>query len=232
MLERLSSGLLTLCCVAMVLLIAHRELSEREPVARATATASRVEAWDSLLAAGATIGNTSGHIGLVVFSDFECPGCRAFSSTIAALRTRFSDTVTVRILHYPLKQHRFAYRAAQAAECAGEQRVFAEFHDLLYAKQDSIGLLAWEEFAKRATVPDVAAFKTCIASASSVGVDTDTAWASRTGIGKTPSIVLDGWLLDRTPSLADLTKYIEELVSGRVPKGFYGPAEGESGRDR
>ena len=221
MLERFFSGVLTLCCIAMLLLIARRELSERGPaVVSPTAPAKRVEAWDSLLAAGTTIGNNTGRVGLVVFSDFECPGCRAFSSTLAELRTRFRDTLTVRILHYPLRQHRFAYRAAQAAECAQQQRAFTKFHDLLYAKQDSIGVLTWEEFARRASVPDVEKFKDCTASTTSGDVDRDTLWAARTGILKTPSIILDGWLLDRTPSLVNLTKYVEDLASGRVPKSF------------
>jgi protein-disulfide isomerase len=63
--------------------------------------------------------------------------------------------------HWPLENHRFAYPAARAAECAAEQGRLWDMHRLLYAKRDSLGLLSFADFARRAALPSLDQFEAC-----------------------------------------------------------------------
>jgi protein-disulfide isomerase len=81
---------------------------------------------------------------LVVFSDFECPGCRAFAARLAKLVGGSKGKVSAVFKHYPVdpecnrnvkeSHHPHACAAARAAEAARLQGKFAEFHDALFAE--------------------------------------------------------------------------------------------------
>ena len=75
-------------------------------------------------------------IHLVVYSDFQCPACRASLTPIEELRNQFSQLIQVEFRHYPLERaHRWTTLAASFAECAAEQGKFWEFHDRLFSEQ-------------------------------------------------------------------------------------------------
>lgn len=81
------------------------------------------------------LGNPDARVQIVVFSDFECPFCRAFSTTIGALSEQYGDQVVIYYKHFPLPQHANALPAARAAIAAGQQGKFWEMHDLLFENQ-------------------------------------------------------------------------------------------------
>lgn len=72
---------------------------------------------------------------LIVFSDFQCPFCRAF--TQQALPKILQGYVApgkllIAFRFFPLSIHPFGDLAARAALCAGEQNRFWEMHDQLF----------------------------------------------------------------------------------------------------
>jgi len=83
-------------------------------------------------------GNPDAPIQIIVFSDFECPFCRAFSSTIEMLGEHYGDQVVIYFKHFPLPQHVNATPAARAAIAAGQQGKFWEMHDLLFENQSEL----------------------------------------------------------------------------------------------
>jgi protein-disulfide isomerase len=73
---------------------------------------------------------------LVEYGDFECPTCAQAAPTVKLLMERFANRVRFAYRHFPLEDaHPHALRAAEAAECAGEQGKFWEMHDRLFANQ-------------------------------------------------------------------------------------------------
>jgi protein-disulfide isomerase len=77
---------------------------------------------------------------LVVFSDFQCPFCRQFSSPLRELMTKGIEGVNTNVTfkNFPLSFHPDAQLAAQAAMAAKEQGRFWEMHDLIFANQSAI----------------------------------------------------------------------------------------------
>lgn len=80
-------------------------------------------------------GNSEGVITLVEYSDFQCPACASYQPTIERIMKDFGDSIRFEYKHFPLPIHNMAESAARAAEAAGQQGKFFEYHDMLFANQ-------------------------------------------------------------------------------------------------
>jgi protein-disulfide isomerase len=93
------------------------------------------------------------------------------------------------LLDLPLESiHKLAFKAAMAADCAGEQGMYWEMHDRLFQNQRA--LEPWSGHAEAIGL-DVAAFDACLESGKfSDSVRRDMAEAAKAGASGTPSFVL------------------------------------------
>ena len=203
---------------------AHREFFGRPtgalPVpALASASAPRfVPAWRTLAAQGRALGDTSAAIIIVEVADFECRFCRQFNLTLAAVATFYGTSVSRIFIDLPLPTHRFALPAARAAECAAKQGRFPEMHDILFSKQDSLGLKQWVSYARDAGVRETVAFERCIADTSRLTSVDNAINAARTfGVRMAPTVIVGGWMFPRPPTEATLRATIDAIRSGKEP---------------
>lgn len=138
---------------------------------------------------------------LVVFSDFECPFCRAFAGDVLPeLRRRFvgAGVLQIAFKHFPLPSHQFARKAAIGAQCANRLGKFWPFHDRMFQDQSPLtatsiagiadGLSLGDPWAQcaDAKIPVVA-----------TEVDADIAEAQALGIRSTPTIAVGTVIGDR-----------------------------------
>ena len=87
------------------------------------------------------LGDEDAPVTIVEFSDFQCPFCsRHFSQTQPQLQQNYIDTgkVVYYFKNLPLSFHPMADPAAQAAECAGKQGSFWEYHDYVFENQQTL----------------------------------------------------------------------------------------------
>jgi protein-disulfide isomerase len=86
------------------------------------------------------LGKDSAKVTIVEFSDFQCPFCeRFYTDTLPQLKKNYIDTGKVRLTFrdFPIESlHPNSPTAHEAAECAGEQGKFWEFHNKLFENQD------------------------------------------------------------------------------------------------
>lgn len=81
-------------------------------------------------------GNPDADVTLVEYSDFECPACGQFHPFVKEVLANYEDEIRFEYKHFPLTNiHPNAEPAARAAEAAGQQGQFFEFHDLLFENQ-------------------------------------------------------------------------------------------------
>src|SRR5579885_2007437 len=118
-----------------------------------------------------TKGNPDAPVTIVEFSDFECPACaEAFRDLKDLLRSR--NDVRLVFRYFPLdascnpalqnrSPHPDACRAAFAAECAGEQHRFWEYHDALFENQRALDRDSLFRYARDLAL-DIPAFRTCL----------------------------------------------------------------------
>jgi protein-disulfide isomerase len=146
------------------------------------------------LAGAHRMGSAQATIGIVEFSDYQCPYCRGFHDPVfPRLKKEYVDTGIAQFIHkdLPLKSmHPQALPAALAAGCAGAQQRFWPMHEALYANN---GRLAPELYLQlgRELGLDGAKFTACLGDASrKQAIMRDVAEAQGLNITGTPSFVL------------------------------------------
>ena len=73
---------------------------------------------------------------IIEYADFQCPGCASFSPLLQQVSEAFPEDVEVIYRHFPLNSiHPNAQKSAEAAEAAGAQGKFWEYHYLLFERQ-------------------------------------------------------------------------------------------------
>jgi protein-disulfide isomerase len=80
-------------------------------------------------------GNPEATVKLVEYSDLQCPACASFQPFVKDLVEQYGESLSFEYKHFPLPIHPFAIQAAVAAEAAGQQDKFFEYHDLLFVNQ-------------------------------------------------------------------------------------------------
>lgn len=145
---------------------------------------------------------------IVEFSDFECRFCRDAQPVLKQIMESYGNDVRHVFKYLPLEGRRNSLIAARAAHCAGEQDLFWQFHDALFASGDR----------SRESLDQIAAelglgkerFQTCLGSEQSrtaVVKDIETARSLR--IDGTPSFMVNGKLLKGALSFADFQELID-----------------------
>jgi protein-disulfide isomerase len=136
-------------------------------------------------------GHPSARIGVIEYSDFECPFCGKFATaTYPTIVKAYVETGKVQFAfrHLPLKQHPLAMKAAEAAECSRRQGRFWPMHDALFTMPralDSDSLLA-----KAKTLGlDSGQFQRCMDGEAITRVRQDVAEAQALGITGTPTFL-------------------------------------------
>ncbi len=150
-------------------------------------------------------GNPKAPLVIVEFSDFQCPACAA---AYERLRTSLSGRRDVRLVfrHFPLDSrcnptvsrpvHELACTAAAAAECAGQQGKFWDYHDRLFAEQRFLDRETLFRFARELGLA-IPRFRTCLDDpATLASVTDDIAAATALGIESTPTLFVNGRRLE------------------------------------
>lgn len=218
--DRVLSVTLTMAAVVMAFVVVQREFLDSTPVA-STAQNQPVfySGWDRWMVDGIMIGDSAATVKIVEFVDLECPGCKAFYETVLRpLEEEFGPSLARVFIHLPLRSHRFATAAAVAAECAVQQGRFAEFEDVTFERQDSLGIKRWLSYAEDAGILDTLQFARCIADqAPLTRVERGRALADSIGIKATPTVFVNGWRYAVPPSRRELSNVVGDLLSGRTP---------------
>lgn len=166
-------------------------------------------------------GDVEAPITLVEYSDFQCPACRLYSATVKGVIEANPDVRLV-YRHFPLDQHENARVAAAAAESAGKQRKFFEFHDMLFENQDDWGPSKeaekkFVEYAQKLKL-NVDAFKKDMASKEiKDAIEADYQSGIQFGVDSTPSFYLDGVRI-KPNSAADFQTLIDSAREKNKPE--------------
>ncbi len=134
---------------------------------------------------------------IIEFTDYECPFCqRYFETTYPALLDWYGERVNYTVRHFPVSyQHRRAHKAAQAAECAGDQGSFFAYHEVLFKNNRSLDDRSLVGYAAQVGL-DIRKFENCLQSGRKADVvDDDVQAGMARGLVGTPSFLVNGRIL-------------------------------------
>lgn len=161
-------------------------------------------------------GDADAKITIIEFSDYQCSFCAKAEATLKKIFNEYGDKVKLVYRDYPLDFHDNAQDAAEAAECAGDQNKFWEYHDLLFAKQDK-----WSEskdgaefktYAKDLRL-DAVAFSQCLDSDKyAEEVKKDQSDGEAVGVSGTPAFFINGRKITGAQPFSEFKKIIDEEI--------------------
>ncbi|BBO92672.1 hypothetical protein DSCOOX_58520 [Desulfosarcina ovata subsp. ovata] len=105
---------------------------------------------------------------------------------------QYPQQVKIAFKHFPLRNHRFATKAAQAAVAAGRQGHFWEFHDQLYKRYNRLNDQAIEEI-RAALALDPEQFKADMLAPGTIArINADMQSGAQAGVRGTPTVFING----------------------------------------
>ncbi len=167
---------------------------------------------------------------LVVFTDFECPGCYCDAMTFQKrLVELFKGRLAIRVRHFPLCNdcnesvagtlHPNACRAAAAAEAArllGGEPAFSRMHELLFENRHRLGGELYRELAVEIGVDAELLLGRMESEAVRRIIEADIALAAALGVTGTPTMFLDG---RRVPELCRSAVFWRAYAQATIDQG-------------
>lgn len=182
-----------------------------------------VEETLAALGRGPTLGSVRAPVSIVEFSDFQCSFCRKFSAnTLPQLKESYIKNRQARFTyrHFAVLG-KFSEQAAAAAECAGEQSKFWEYHDKLFATDPGLGFthLNLKQFALQLKL-NPAKFGQCLDSGRyRPKVEGETAVAASLGARGTPTFFVNSRLLVGAQPFEVFRQVIEKELKADAAEG-------------
>jgi protein-disulfide isomerase len=169
------------------------------------------------------IGSRTAPIMIEVFSDYQCPACRAlYTDTLRPLMDNYVSTGKVYLVHhdFPLPMHRWSREAAKLVNAAAKIGKFEKAEAALYSKQES-----WDKdgnldaaLATALTPAELQRVKQIAGSGKmDPFIESDVALGNSKQIHQTPSLfVTHGGQTDALPpggvTYSLLKRYLDQLL--------------------
>jgi protein-disulfide isomerase len=222
----LDAGTVILCLAAATLVVTAVRLRDRNGEPRyaeprisglwnsgPTIAAATLDSIYAAEASGLRIGRKDAAVTLVEFTDYACGHCVEFEPTLQRILSRYPDHVSVVVKHFMPAVDRAKLQIDLAAECAGEQGKFAEFHHAYFALLGQTATDYLRAIAGRIGMPDSARFVSCIRSGRfTQHVIRDTEQGLRLGVTGTPTTFVNGLVIPGAISFEAL----DTIVAGQL----------------
>jgi protein-disulfide isomerase len=137
-------------------------------------------------------GGANAPVTIVEFTDFQCPACAAMHPVLEEVLQSYGDKVRFVVRDFPLTQHEWASKAAEAANAAKEQGKFFEYAALLFQRQKALDVPSLKKYASELGL-DRARFDAALDRGTyAAEVKHDVEDGELYGVGSTPTIFING----------------------------------------
>lgn len=161
-------------------------------------------------------GSPAAKVTIIEFTDYQCPACARAQPVIERVAREYGDRVHIVVRDFPLRQHVFAFKAAEAAEAAREQGKYWEYIALLFSNQSALEVANLKEYATRLGL-DRQKFDAGLDSGKfAERVERDLRDGTRFGVNSTPTLFING---------RRVTDSSYEAVKGDVENALKGDAK-------
>lgn len=213
---------------------AEQKVAELENAAAADATAAadaantaaeaaipdQVKRYDVPVDDDYVLGGDTAPITIIEFSDYECPFCQRWHQEVyGQLQETYGDKIRLVYRDFPLYGlHANAESAAEAANCAGEQERYYEYHNLLLSGGKEFGADTYKAYAESLKL-DVKGFTQCMDEHRYLDeVKADYDYASQLGVRSTPTFFINGLAVVGAQPFEQFKEIIDLELAGKIPK--------------
>ena len=163
------------------------------------------------------LGDPKAAVTLIEYASFTCPHCAHFHTQILPeLKKKWIDTGKVKLIYRDFPLDQVAAKAAQIAECSGNDRYFGVI-DLIFRGQPTWAAAAdpIAELAKPLRIAGMGEkeIKECLANEAKANeVVADAKGGEILGVNSTPTLFIDGQMYSGARSVEELDGVFGKLV--------------------
>lgn len=155
-------------------------------------------------------------IKMAIFSDFECPACKALSEQVQKITARYAGKIDIQYYYYPLDHncnanmdrplHQNACKAAYVTTCMPANE-FGKIHDEIFHNQEKIAEGFLDEYIKKHKIQD------CVSSpATKEKVITLIKASDPFNIRSTPSYLVNGVKIEGILPADQMYAILDEIL--------------------
>ncbi len=200
--------------LVVIVIVLNEQRTRSTPVAQPDIPAEWIDR--------SAMGNPDAPVVVQAWEDFLCPSCQAWARGVKPqLVENYVKTGKVRFEfhHFPLQQHQpGSFMSAYAAECAADQGMFWPYHDRLFQmasleQQSAVEFQDLVGYAREMGMNEQQ-FSTCMSGEHQDTINQSLAQASQLKLSFTPSILVDGQLVEDS-SYAGMQSMIEAALAAK-----------------
>lgn len=150
---------------------------------------------------------------IIEFSDYQCGYCKYWHQTVfTQLMAAYPGQIRFIYRDFPIFGEN-SYGAAEAANCAGEQNAYWEFHNALLTGEESLGRNTYVLYATNLGL-DVDAFTACLDDNRYLAeVEADYNYAASIGVSSTPTFIVNGKAVIGAQSLEYFSAAVDQALA-------------------
>ena len=209
--QKILIGILITIALIVVVVYANKPSTEAQVTKQVLPVQAQIN-MEQLIDDDTIKGDPNAPVTIVEWSDFECSFCaRFYQQTLPLIDEQYIKTGKVNLIYrdFPLGFHANAQKAAEAAECAGEQDKFWEMHDTLFENGVAGGINSFKQFAVDIGL-DTNKFNTCLDSGEMAEeVKKDMQDGSSAGVRGTPGFIINGQLVSGAQPFENFKQVID-----------------------
>lgn len=164
-------------------------------------------------------GAQDAEITIIQFADFECPFCAKWQLEVwPEIMKTYPNQVRLVYRDFPLYGlHANAESAAEAANCAGEQDSYWEYHEKLFEAENGLSMNAFIQYAKELEL-DQEQFSECMESDRYIDeIKADYEYATNLGVSSAPTFFINGIPVVGAQSFSVFNQLITKELAGEIP---------------
>lgn len=196
------------------------ENTEAAADATDTGEVKQVTRYDIVEDGDPSLGPADAPITIIEFSDYQCPYCQRWHDQVwSKLIETFPGQIRLVYRDFPLYSiHAEAGPAAAAANCAGDQDAYWQFHNLLFGGGLELGRETYLKYAADLGL-NSDTFTTCLDdNRYEVEVTADYEYALGLGIQSTPTFFINGIALVGAQPFEVFQEVIEMELAGQLSR--------------
>jgi len=211
-----ASGVVAVAAIAAGVYFGTRPPAAGPPTTAVASTADK-SALLAIQPGDHVLGDPKAPITVIEYASFTCPHCAHFHTQILPeLKKKWIDTGKVKLIYRDFPLDQVAAKAAQIAECAGNDRYFGVV-DLIFRGQPTWATASdpIAELAKPLRIAGMGEkeIKECLANEAKANeVVADAKGGEILGVNSTPTLFIDGQMYSGARSVEELDGAFAKLV--------------------
>jgi protein-disulfide isomerase len=159
------------------------------------------------------VGDPKAPVTIVEFGDYESDACAKANEVVKELLEAFPGKIKFVFRHFPLTRvHQKAHKAAEAAIGAGQEGLFWEMHQELFAHRRNLGVISLKSYAKDIGVKNKRYLEDLINGLYGWNVQADLMEGLKMGVRDIPVFFINNERFEKEPSFENLNKHIKSLL--------------------